>query len=105
MGLYDAFRQNGAPTFYEAVHIPVEADLVVSGLVFCFVILAASFFLVLPGIRGKEVSQQNKHFCENGEKLICILPLKERLCKISRPDNTKQVRFILYISRKRTISF
>ncbi|PVD38821.1 hypothetical protein C0Q70_01444 [Pomacea canaliculata] len=54
MGLYDAFRQNGAPTFYEAVHIPVEADLVVSGLVFCFVILAASFFLVLPGIRGKE---------------------------------------------------
>lgn len=53
-GLYTAFRENGAPTFYEAVHTPVESDLVVSGLIFVFVILATSFFFVLPGIRGKE---------------------------------------------------
>lgn len=51
---YSAFRENGAPTFYEAVHTPVEADILVSGLIFAFVIIAASFFLVLPGIRGKE---------------------------------------------------
>ncbi|KAK7493337.1 hypothetical protein BaRGS_00015463, partial [Batillaria attramentaria] len=53
-GVYSAFRENGAPTFYEAMHTPWEADVLVSGLIFAFVILATSFFLVLPGIRGKE---------------------------------------------------
>ena len=55
-GLYQAFRSNGAPTFYDAVHTPVEADILVSGLIFCFAILTFSFYAVLPGIRGKEVS-------------------------------------------------
>lgn len=53
-GLYQAFRVNGAPTFYPPLKTPVEADLVVAGLIFCFAILAASFFVVLPGIRGRE---------------------------------------------------
>ncbi|XP_076450118.1 dual oxidase maturation factor 1-like isoform X1 [Babylonia areolata] len=51
---YSAFRSNGAPTFYEALHTPVEADILVSGLIFCLAILAFSFYIVLPGIRGKE---------------------------------------------------
>ncbi|XP_046352903.2 dual oxidase maturation factor 1-like isoform X2 [Haliotis rufescens] len=54
MGLYTAFRKNGAPTFYEANKTPFEADLLESGLIFCIVILAFSFYVVLPGIRGKE---------------------------------------------------
>ncbi|KAK7111588.1 dual oxidase maturation factor 1-like [Littorina saxatilis] len=53
-GLYQAFRSNGAPTFYEAMHTAVEADIVEAGLIFCFVILTFSFFVVLPGIRGNE---------------------------------------------------
>ncbi|KAK7111587.1 dual oxidase maturation factor 1-like [Littorina saxatilis] len=53
-GLYQAFRNNGAPTFYEALHTPVEGDILVSGLIFCFLILTISFFIVLPGIRGNE---------------------------------------------------
>ncbi|XP_041362682.1 dual oxidase maturation factor 1-like isoform X2 [Gigantopelta aegis] len=54
MGLYTAFRKNGSPTFYGSLKTPFEADLIESGLIFCFVILAFSFFIVLPGIRGKE---------------------------------------------------
>ncbi|XP_046554506.1 dual oxidase maturation factor 1-like [Haliotis rubra] len=55
MGLYTAFRKNGAPTFYESVKTPFEADILESGLIFCIVILAFSFYIVLPGMRGKEV--------------------------------------------------
>ncbi|XP_012946050.1 dual oxidase maturation factor 1 [Aplysia californica] len=51
---FDAFRKNGAPTFYEAVKLPWEGDLITSGLIFCFVILAFSFYVILPGVQGKE---------------------------------------------------
>lgn len=51
---FEAFRKNGGPTYYDAVHIPWEADLLTSGLIFCFVILAFSFYIILPGIAGKE---------------------------------------------------
>ncbi|ESO84747.1 hypothetical protein LOTGIDRAFT_131685 [Lottia gigantea] len=54
MGLYTAFRTNGAPTFYEPNKTPFKADLVESGLIFCIVILLVSFLAILPGIRGKE---------------------------------------------------
>ncbi|KAH9513091.1 Dual oxidase maturation factor 1 [Bulinus truncatus] len=51
---FDAFRKNGGPTYYDAVHIPWEADLVTSGLIFSFAILAFSFYIILPGIAGKD---------------------------------------------------
>ncbi|BFZ17895.1 hypothetical protein BsWGS_20934 [Bradybaena similaris] len=51
---YQAFRQDGAPTFYEAVRIPWEGDLLTSGLIFCFGILVLSFYIILPGVVGKE---------------------------------------------------
>ncbi|XP_059172376.1 dual oxidase maturation factor 1-like isoform X2 [Physella acuta] len=51
---FEAFRTNGGPTFYDAVHIPWEADLLTSGLIFCFAILAFSFYIIIPGIVGKE---------------------------------------------------
>ncbi|KAI8797394.1 dual oxidase maturation factor 1 [Biomphalaria glabrata] len=51
---FDAFRKNGGPTYYDAVHIPWETDLVTSGLIFSFVILAFSFYIILPGMAGKE---------------------------------------------------
>ncbi|KAK6169115.1 hypothetical protein SNE40_020229 [Patella caerulea] len=54
MGLFSAFRENGAPTFYEPNKTPFKADLVESGLIFCIVILAFSFFVILPGIKGQE---------------------------------------------------
>ena len=55
-GLFDAFRTNGAPTYYGPNQTPWEADILEAGFIFAFVILAISFFVVLPGIRGKEVS-------------------------------------------------
>ncbi|CAG5134840.1 unnamed protein product, partial [Candidula unifasciata] len=51
---FGGFRTNGGPTFYEAVYIPWEADLTTSGLIFCFCILAFSFYLILPGLVGKD---------------------------------------------------
>lgn len=53
-GIFNAFRTNGAPTYYGPNQTPWEADVLESGFIFAFVILAFSFFVVLPGIRGKE---------------------------------------------------
>ncbi|XP_076075078.1 dual oxidase maturation factor 1-like [Mytilus galloprovincialis] len=53
-GIFNAFRTNGAPTYYGPNQTPFEADILESGFIFAFVILAISFFVVLPGIRGKE---------------------------------------------------
>ncbi|XP_048744080.1 dual oxidase maturation factor 1-like isoform X2 [Ostrea edulis] len=53
-GLFDAFRSNGAPTYYESNKTPFMADILESGLIYAFVIVAFSFFIILPGIRGKE---------------------------------------------------
>lgn len=55
-GLFDAFRSNGAPTYYDANKTPFMADILESGLIYAFVIVAFSFFIILPGIRGKEVN-------------------------------------------------
>jgi len=52
---YQAFRENGGPTFYDANPTAWKADVLESGLIFAFCILAASFYIILPGIRGKEV--------------------------------------------------
>ncbi|XP_053392446.1 dual oxidase maturation factor 1-like isoform X2 [Mercenaria mercenaria] len=51
---YQAFRTNGAPTYYDENPTPWQADILESGLIFAFVILAVSFYVILPGIRGKE---------------------------------------------------
>jgi dual oxidase maturation factor 1 len=51
---FEAFRSHGAPTFYQAEHIPWEGDILTSGLIFCFVILVFSFYIILPGLVGKE---------------------------------------------------
>ncbi|XP_061171546.1 dual oxidase maturation factor 1-like isoform X2 [Saccostrea echinata] len=53
-GLFDALRSNGAPTYYDSDKTPFMADILESGLIYAFVILAFSFFIILPGIRGKE---------------------------------------------------
>uniref|UniRef100_A0A0B6ZY84 Dual oxidase maturation factor 1 n=1 Tax=Arion vulgaris TaxID=1028688 RepID=A0A0B6ZY84_9EUPU len=51
---FDAFRTNGGPTFYGPVYLPWEADLLFSGLIFCFCILAISFYIIIPGLVGNE---------------------------------------------------
>lgn len=52
---YQAFRVDGGPTLYDSNKTPFKADLVESGLAFCIVILAFSFYIILPGFPGKEV--------------------------------------------------
>lgn len=51
---YQAFRENGFPTFYAENKTAWQADLIEAGLIFAFCILAFSFYVILPGIRGKE---------------------------------------------------
>ncbi|XP_052769782.1 dual oxidase maturation factor 1-like isoform X2 [Mya arenaria] len=51
---YQAFRTNGAPTYYDANPTAWQADILEAGLIFAFCIVAVSFYIILPGIRGKE---------------------------------------------------
>ncbi|XP_052265458.1 dual oxidase maturation factor 1-like [Dreissena polymorpha] len=51
---FQAFRTNGAPTYYDANPTPWQADVLEAGLIFAFCIVAFSFYIILPGIRGKE---------------------------------------------------
>lgn len=51
---YQAFRENGFPTFYSENKTAWQADILEAGFIFAFCILAFSFYVILPGIRGKE---------------------------------------------------
>ena len=55
-GAFTAFRSNGAPTYYGSNKTPFMADILESGLIYAFVIVTFSFYVILPGIRGNEVS-------------------------------------------------
>ena len=68
------------------------ADILESGLIYAFVILAFSFFIILPGIRGKEVNSFDKP---------CLVPEAFRLeaRRKALPDY-ERASFVLYCSRK-----
>ncbi|XP_070541736.1 dual oxidase maturation factor 1-like [Ptychodera flava] len=53
-GLYDAFRMYGLPTAYGENKTAVTVDVVEAGLICAAVILAFSYALIIPGIRGRE---------------------------------------------------
>lgn len=44
------------PTQYPSLKTAVTVDVLEAGLILAFVMLAFCFYIVLPGIRGKEVS-------------------------------------------------
>ena len=52
----NSFRRQPGPTLYDDLKTPVTEDLRLIGLLFAFVIIAFSFILIIPGIRGIEVS-------------------------------------------------
>ncbi|KAI8507938.1 regulation of thyroid hormone proteinration, partial [Branchiostoma belcheri] len=52
--LYQAFRVDGGPTQYPPNPTPVTADVLEVGLVFAVAILAFSFLVILPGVRGMQ---------------------------------------------------
>ena len=54
-GTYNAFRENGAPTFYGDSISPWRADVVESGIIFAGCVLALALFAVIPGFKGKSV--------------------------------------------------
>ena len=56
-GAYSAFRHDGGPTLYGPLKLPVLADILEAGFIFAAVILALSFILVIPGVRGSQVSK------------------------------------------------
>lgn len=51
---YSALREKGGPTGYPSNKTSVTADVTEMGFVAAFVILAISFFIILPGFRGKQ---------------------------------------------------
>ncbi|KAL3875859.1 hypothetical protein ACJMK2_033770 [Sinanodonta woodiana] len=52
--LYSAFRTNGGPTVYPGIRTTWQADIIESGLIYAFCIVAVSFIIIIPGIRGKQ---------------------------------------------------
>ncbi|KAL3875857.1 hypothetical protein ACJMK2_033768 [Sinanodonta woodiana] len=52
--LYSAFRTHGGPTLYPEIKTAWQADILGSGLIYAFCILAVSFIVIIPGIKGKE---------------------------------------------------
>ncbi len=51
----NSFRNQPGPTLYPELKTPVTEDVLQVGLLFAFGIIAASFLIILPGIRGWEV--------------------------------------------------
>lgn len=52
----NAFRRQPGPALYDALASPVTDDLLEIGLAFAIGIIFFSFLLIIPGIRGWEVS-------------------------------------------------
>ncbi|XP_071793939.1 dual oxidase maturation factor 1-like isoform X1 [Asterias amurensis] len=51
---YSALREGGAQTQYGPNKTAVTADVTEAGFIFAFIIIALSFFIILPGIRGSQ---------------------------------------------------
>ena len=51
----NSMRKQPMPSMYETLQTPVTNDSVQDGLIFAFAIIAASFIVIIPGIRGWEV--------------------------------------------------
>lgn len=52
----NSFRQQPAPALYGENKTPVTEDLLEVGLLVAFGMIAFSFIIIIPGIRGWEVS-------------------------------------------------
>ena len=52
----NSLRSQPYPTLYDPLKTPVTEDVLLIGLIFAFAIIAASFIVIIPGIRGWEVS-------------------------------------------------
>ena len=51
----NAFRNQPAPALYPDNKTPVAEDVLEVGLLFAFSLIAFSFIIIIPGIRGMEV--------------------------------------------------
>lgn len=51
IGWFDAFRENGAPTWYGENRTPVVMDLHMAALLSIFITPTIAYILILPGIR------------------------------------------------------
>lgn len=54
----NSFRNQPLPTRYGEAKTPVTEDVLQIGLLFAFGIIAVSFIAIIPGIRGREVSEK-----------------------------------------------
>ena len=51
----NSLRSQPQPSYFAPLKTPVTQDTLIVGLLFAFGIIAASFVLIIPGIRGWEV--------------------------------------------------
>lgn len=58
----NAFRQQPGPTLYPENKTPVTEDILEAGLGVAFAMIAFSFILIIPGIRGWEVRSNSGRY-------------------------------------------
>ncbi len=56
----NSFRQQPGPTLYGENKTPVTEDVLEVGIVVAFAMIAFSFILIIPGIRGWEVGLRSR---------------------------------------------
>lgn len=61
LNMGNSFRPQPGPAVYGENKTPVTSDLLQVGLLVAFAMIAFSFLLILPGIRGSEVC--SVHYC------------------------------------------
>lgn len=59
----NAFRLQPGPTLYGENKTPVSEDVLEVGLLVAFGLIAFSFILIIPGIRGLEVGESWRGKC------------------------------------------
>ena len=59
----NSFRLQPGPTLYGENKTPVTEDLLEVGLLVAFGLIAFSFILIIPGIRGWEVGESEPRMC------------------------------------------
>lgn len=65
----NSFRQQPGPTLYGENKTPVSEDILEVGIFVAFAMIAFSFILIIPGIRGWEVSCRHGVAC--GGEAVC----------------------------------
>ncbi|XP_077862134.1 twitchin-like [Saccoglossus kowalevskii] len=71
-GFFDAYRDYGYGTYYPEARTAVTADVLFAGLIYTISILTFSFFVILPGMRDRELIIPHRKSRNQEEQLVDV---------------------------------